>query len=84
MPCSRVSIVNFEQVNADWVPTQILMLCSPLGTITNGFNHGVGSPVSSSMIPSFSNRLSSSITLSRKAKGIRRSHWATGVTDGFL
>ena len=41
-----------------------------LGTITNRFNHGIGSPVTHSMIPSFSNRLSSSFTLLRKAKGI--------------
>ena len=37
------------------ISTQILMLCWPLGTITNGFNHEVGSPVTSLMIPSFSN-----------------------------
>ena len=56
------------------------MLCTPLG----GFSHGVGSPVTSSMAPSFSNRLSSLFNLSRKAKGIRRSLWATGGTDGSI
>ena len=59
---------------------QILMLCSPLGTITNGFNHGIGSPVTSQMIPSFSNRLCSSLTLLRKVNEIRRSLSAGGAT----
>ena len=43
--------------------TQILVLCSPLDTITDGCNYGFGAPVTSSMIPSFFNRLSSSFTL---------------------
>ena len=63
------------------ISTQILMLRSPLDTIANGFNHGVGSAVTSSMRPSFSNLLSSSFALLCKAKGIRRSVWATCDTD---
>ena len=66
------------------ISTQIMMLRSPLGTITKGSSHGVGSPVTSSMKPSISSRLSSSFTLSRKAKGICCPLWARDGTEGSI
>ena len=60
------------------ISTQILILCSPVGTISNGFSQGVVFPVTPLMMSSFSNRLSSSFTLSRKANGIYCSLWSTG------
>ena len=55
------------------ISRQILISCSPLGLITNGYNHWVDSPLTSSVITSFFNCVISYFTLLRKAKVIRYS-----------